>query len=521
MSNDADGNITQDGTWTYTYDGENRLHSMTKPGTTISFLYDWMGRRVAKTVNSTTTTTYLYGHDWSLAAEMDGTGYGIRKKFVWGPDFSDAHGNAGGAGSLLAQLDSGGVKYAIPDSFGNIVGYLDSGGTLDAATEFTAYGRALNTSGATTSYPIGYSGQYTDTETGLVYYGMRYYNPKHGRFINRDPIEEQGGNNLFGFCGNAPTRAWDVLGNVITDQDIAAWRQQDEMNRALAQFQYGSTAMAAYYGESFAGLVSMAQQQHDNDVANAMANQQAAFAAAAAVTQGFSGLLTAQQTLDSGKKVTIVGGDGSSRTFNPGDSLTLDSTGVISAISAPNSIRNAVNESIASGNLLASNTDGMFSDGSIPWVSRGGEAVAAEMGRAPSDFHVNYKVYIFTESEHGNDWHSLSVGFYLGWAGWYDAYRSPSVTYTVIPVGTNDPMPPRTPFSSYVTHGIYTDSAYDIFGQDMKFSGNVAVPGGEMPEETFKSMYGPYNVLYCGQNQQTISNIEVALRITGYYGNKP
>jgi len=189
LSNDADGNITQDGTWTYTYDGENRLHSMTKPGKTITFLYDWMGRRVAKTINGT-TTTYLYGHDWSLAAEMDGTGYGIQKKFVWGPDFSDTHGSAGGAGSLLAQLDSGGVKYAIPDSFGNIVGYLDSGGTLDAATEFTAYGRAINTSGATTSYPIGFSGQYTDSETGLVYYGMRYYNPKHGRFINRDSIEE-------------------------------------------------------------------------------------------------------------------------------------------------------------------------------------------------------------------------------------------------------------------------------------------------------------------------------------------
>jgi len=43
-------------------DGENRLHSMTKSGTTITFLYDWMGRRVAKTVNGT-TTTYLYGHD--------------------------------------------------------------------------------------------------------------------------------------------------------------------------------------------------------------------------------------------------------------------------------------------------------------------------------------------------------------------------------------------------------------------------------------------------------------------------
>jgi len=47
---------------------------------------------------------------------------------------------------------------------------------------------------------------------------------------------------------------------------------------------------------------------------------------------------------------------------------------------APNSIASAVNQAIASGNLLASNNDGMFSDGSVPWVSRGGEAAAAGMG---------------------------------------------------------------------------------------------------------------------------------------------
>jgi len=51
-----------------------------------------------------------------------------------------------------------------------------------------------------------------DWEIGIVYYGQRYYAAKHGRFINRDPIEEDGGNNLYGFVNNAPTRAWDVLG---------------------------------------------------------------------------------------------------------------------------------------------------------------------------------------------------------------------------------------------------------------------------------------------------------------------
>ena len=49
--------------------------------------------------------------------------------------------------------------------------------------------------------------------TGLVYYGHRFYSPSLGRFINRDPIEEQGGLNLYGFCGNDAINGYDVLGN--------------------------------------------------------------------------------------------------------------------------------------------------------------------------------------------------------------------------------------------------------------------------------------------------------------------
>jgi hypothetical protein len=47
----------------------------------------------------------------------------------------------------------------------------------------------------------------------LVDYGNRYYSPVLGRFINRDPIEEAGGLNLYGFCGNDGINRCDVLGN--------------------------------------------------------------------------------------------------------------------------------------------------------------------------------------------------------------------------------------------------------------------------------------------------------------------
>ncbi len=48
----------------------------------------------------------------------------------------------------------------------------------------------------------------------MVYYGRRYYSPSQGRFLGRDPIEEQGGVNLYGFCGNNVTNRWDYLGMI-------------------------------------------------------------------------------------------------------------------------------------------------------------------------------------------------------------------------------------------------------------------------------------------------------------------
>ena len=214
LSYDADGNMTQDGTWTYGYDVENRLISMNKTGQSLAFSYDYLGRRIQKVVTGTGAKTVKFlWNGWKLAAELASNGTTVTNSFIWGPDFSDAQGGAGGAGSLLGSYSgASALTYAIPDALGNITGYINSSGTISAAVEYSPSGRVLNTYGSHTTNPFGYSGQYTDWETGLVYYGLRYYNPKHGRFINRDPIEEAGGNNLYAFVGNAPTRGFDTLG---------------------------------------------------------------------------------------------------------------------------------------------------------------------------------------------------------------------------------------------------------------------------------------------------------------------
>ena len=57
-----------------------------------------------------------------------------------------------------------------------------------------------------------FSTKYEDLESGLNYYGYRYYNSENGSWLSRDPIEEQGGLNLYGFVRNNVINQIDVLG---------------------------------------------------------------------------------------------------------------------------------------------------------------------------------------------------------------------------------------------------------------------------------------------------------------------
>jgi len=54
-----------------------------------------------------------------------------------------------------------------------------------------------------------------ESETEFYYYGYRYYDPVTGRWPSRDPIEEEGGINIYNFVGNNSINKWDNLGNAM------------------------------------------------------------------------------------------------------------------------------------------------------------------------------------------------------------------------------------------------------------------------------------------------------------------
>jgi RHS repeat-associated protein len=96
---------------------------------------------------------------------------------------------------------------------GNISDYLASNGVVVSHREFDPYGNTTAATGAmVNNFNFWFSSKYLDQETGLYYYGCRYYSPELGRWPSRDPAHEHGGPNECAFVENAPAIKVDPLG---------------------------------------------------------------------------------------------------------------------------------------------------------------------------------------------------------------------------------------------------------------------------------------------------------------------
>jgi RHS repeat-associated protein len=219
---DDNGNMLTDGTRTMVYDAENRLVKVTIGANNWTYQYDYMGRRITLSANGTLQKKFVY-QGWNLIAETNSSDT-VGRKYTWGLDVSTTLQGAGGVGGLLMIQDGTAEYFPIYDGALNIVGLYNETGGIAAAYEYDAFGRIINDvndvskSGPyAASNPFRFSTKYTDEDTDLVYYGLRYYNPKIGRFINRDPIGESGGINLNAFVSNNPVNSYDYLG--LTGED--------------------------------------------------------------------------------------------------------------------------------------------------------------------------------------------------------------------------------------------------------------------------------------------------------------
>ena len=188
---DLDGNMTWDGRFNYTYDAENRLVAAYSNNVcVVSNAYDHLSRLVLK-FTPTATHTYLYD-GWNLVQETVSTASGTTTNhYVWGKDISGTLQGAGGVGGLLAVQMDGAWYFPFYDNNGNITAYADETGAIVAEYTYDAFGRTISKSGTMAdSFRHRFSTKYYDTETGLYYYGYRFYVPELMRWLNWDPMGE-------------------------------------------------------------------------------------------------------------------------------------------------------------------------------------------------------------------------------------------------------------------------------------------------------------------------------------------
>jgi RHS repeat-associated protein len=133
---------------------------------------------------------------------------------------------AGGVGGLLGVKGTDGVvHFASYDGNGNVMGLVDgTSGQISAQYEYGPFGEVVRVSGVLAkANPFRFSTKYLDGETGLLYYGHRYYSSDLGRWLSRDPIEEHGGLALYAFAVNSAINGFDLLGLKGNGHHVIPW----------------------------------------------------------------------------------------------------------------------------------------------------------------------------------------------------------------------------------------------------------------------------------------------------------
>ena len=230
---DANGNLISGGGRSFEYDDENQLKAVQVAGAWRSeFVYDGFGRMrkcIEKTWNGTafvqgSETRYIYD-GMRVIQERDENNNPL-VTYTRGLDLSGSLGGAGGIGGLLARTDASGTAYYHSDLGGNVTAVakeiVDQLGAhshvLVAKYLYDPYGNILGQWGPLAeANNYRFSSKEFHANSGLYYYGYRFYEPNLQRWMNRDPSGEAGGLNLYGLVGNSPVGRIDPLGLHWTD----------------------------------------------------------------------------------------------------------------------------------------------------------------------------------------------------------------------------------------------------------------------------------------------------------------
>jgi RHS repeat-associated protein len=190
-------------TTVYDYDELGNLISVTLPdGTFIEYIIDGRNRRVARLINGVFIEGFLYQSQLNPVAKVDDTG-NVMERYVYADK-----------GNVPAYMTKGSSTYRIiSDHLGSPRIIVDiNTGSIAQRMDYDEFGNViLDTNPG--FQPFGFAGGLYDSQTGLVRFGARDYDPETGRWTAKDPIRFKGGDtNLYGYVLNDPVNFVDPWG---------------------------------------------------------------------------------------------------------------------------------------------------------------------------------------------------------------------------------------------------------------------------------------------------------------------
>jgi RHS repeat-associated protein len=202
------------GATTYTYDARGNRTSSTAGGTTTT--YGWnLARRLISHTTATGTTTYAYNGDGLRSTKTTG---GSTTQYTWSvaqaiPALLTENNAAyvyGIGNQPIERISGTAVEHYHQDQLGSTRAITDSGGNVIATYAYGEFGDLESSTGSTTP-GLGFAGEYTDAESGLVYLRGRYFEPSSGQFLSRDPMEPFT-RSAYAYASSNPLNFTDPLG---------------------------------------------------------------------------------------------------------------------------------------------------------------------------------------------------------------------------------------------------------------------------------------------------------------------
>ena len=118
-----------------------------------------------------------------------------------------------GLDNVLAEQDGLQVRWLLPDHERTVHDVVAADGTILDHVRYGSFGNVTGDTDASAAPRYGYTGRELDRVSGMMDYRARWYDPRLGRFLTRDPLGFAAGDpNLYRYVHNDPFDAIDPTG---------------------------------------------------------------------------------------------------------------------------------------------------------------------------------------------------------------------------------------------------------------------------------------------------------------------